>query len=131
MPNHIPTITSFKKGHIPWSKGKKLWQNKINPMKGKHMSNESKEKMRLKKLGIYEGSNNPNYKGNTPKLRKDLWKQAWKRKVKEIKLRDNYECCSCLSNEKLQVHHIYRLDIDNSNLLTLCQDCHMFIHGGK
>ena len=54
--------------------------------------------------------------------------------------RDNYQCQGCGIKEKLVVHHIDRKSVRNcstkannklSNLITLCNRCHMKKHGGK
>lgn len=60
--------------------------------------------------------------------------QQWKNKRAEILLRDNNCCKICGNNTKLQVHHIYSLDsypelkLENSNLITLCTNCHHDVH---
>lgn len=55
---------------------------------------------------------------------------------KSILERDNYECRRCESEEELEVHHIIPVSQDgtkdNSNLCTLCSECHLNIaHGGN
>ena len=50
----------------------------------------------------------------------------------EVLERDGWRCQSCGSSDCLQVHHICfrsRLgDDEDENLITLCADCHSYIH---
>ncbi len=59
----------------------------------------------------------------------------WLRKRNEIMDRDNYQCQLCKSREKhLHVHHLYyepnkkSWDYDSESLVTLCEDCHKYVH---
>jgi 5-methylcytosine-specific restriction endonuclease McrA len=49
--------------------------------------------------------------------------------------RDNDQCVVCGTNWRLELHHVvYRSQggtHDESNLATLCQDCHRRIHAGR
>lgn len=66
---------------------------------------------------------------------KMLYSQAWKKKKKFIKQRDNYTCQRCLhkydiiNNDDLQVHHIKprikypELMFEDSNLICICGTC--------
>lgn len=60
----------------------------------------------------------------------------WKHKRTEIIKRDHKRCKICGNKEGLQVHHIYSLDthwqlrLDNTNLITLCTECHHNAHNG-
>ena len=60
--------------------------------------------------------------------------QQWKNKRAEILLRDHNQCKICGGNNNLLVHHIYALDIapelklENTNLITLCDQCHHNTH---
>jgi len=57
----------------------------------------------------------------------------WDEIRKRILERDSFTCCNCqATNTILHVHHVVPLtrggtSID-SNLITLCEDCHKFIH---
>jgi 5-methylcytosine-specific restriction endonuclease McrA len=52
---------------------------------------------------------------------------------KEILARDNWRCqkCGCLKN--LDVHHLRRRSVlgddSETNLITLCRECHQILHG--
>lgn len=54
---------------------------------------------------------------------------------KEILKRDNHACRNCGSDEHLEVHHIIPVTMggtkDESNLCTLCSDCHLNMAHGK
>jgi hypothetical protein len=99
----------FEKGHIPWSKGKKLPQ--------------------------YTGKNSHHWKGGiTPlheKIRHSLECELWR---KAIYKRDNWTCILCGNKNKIHAHHIksfakypeLRFAIDNG--ITLCENCHKDVH---
>lgn len=54
--------------------------------------------------------------------------------LKQIKLRDNYQCVKCRSKNKIHVHHIFsysnypHLRNEPSNLAVLCRTCHNRLH---
>ena len=56
----------------------------------------------------------------------------WQNLRKKVLERDKYMCQICGSNEELQVHHTeynYKNDKEHlDKLITLCQNCHVFIH---
>ena len=73
---------------------------------------------------------------------------AWKKKSRHIRERDNYMCQACLNGigflegrritmNNLQVHHIIPLKedrnraFDSDNLITLCEQCHKRAEAGK
>lgn len=73
---------------------------------------------------------------------------AWKKKSRHIRERDNYMCQACLNGigflegrritmNNLQVHHIIPLKedrnraFDSDNLITLCEQCHKLAEAGK
>jgi len=149
----------FRYGHGGWPLGKPRSEEdkrkiragmdtpevkeKLQWMKGKHHSEESKLKRAetLRKIWYetpetwanrnYEGSGNPNWRGgvegNYP------WEFS---KIKEkIKIRDVYTCQECGVKEGdcydyLDVHHIdtNKENNDPSNLVTLCPRCHGLEH---
>ena len=66
--------------------------------------------------------------------------KVWQLKAEEIKERDKHLCRLCLFNgvlnyRELSVHHITPINkakekrLDNDNLITLCNDCHMKVEG--
>ena len=73
--------------------------------------------------------------------------KAWMRKSIEIRERDRYLCCVCMSGKydtiqtlnykNLEVHHIIPIEadydkrLDNDNLITLCQWHHKMAEAGK
>lgn len=112
-----------------WQKGKnnpmyevRLFGEK-NPFYGKSHTEKSKSKMRVAKQGLYEGKNNPNWKGGVSKFPyASDWGPKVKRKVLE---RDNHVCQKCGEIENLAVHHIdyNKMKCDSTNLITLCNVC--------
>lgn len=63
---------------------------------------------------------------------------TWRKKRKEILIRDNFECQECKDKGKVSkahtVHHIKELKdypelgLDNDNLISVCNSCHNIIH---
>ncbi len=147
--------TRFVSGLPPWNKGTKGVMH--NPLKGKQMSLEWREKLSLAKKGkpiphlhneevrkkigdAQRGEKHYNWKGGVvseaDRLRRTKEGKAWKLAVK---LRDGYKCVQCGSKEQLQIDHIkpfsthpeLRVAIDNGR--TLCFECHKLTdsYGGK
>ncbi len=148
----MENLTSFKKGHIPYNKGKKgLFKHSEETkrkMIGKKLSKEIKEKISKTLLGnIPWNKGKPNLGGRgenchlwkggiTPinrKIRQSLEYKLWRESVFK---RDNFTCIWCGArngNGKkiiLNADHIkpfalfpeLRFAIDNGR--TLCVDCH-------
>jgi 5-methylcytosine-specific restriction endonuclease McrA len=95
-------ICSFEKGHIPWNKDK--------------VYNQISGDKHWKWVGGHSG-----YRG-----------ENWNNIRKIVYERDGYSCRKCFKKcdeTKLHAHHIipYRKTNDNSlsNLITLCNSCHM------
>ena len=63
------------------------------------------------------------YEGRSP-----LWANVRKEHIKM-----NPSCIACASTEKVEVHHIVPfhidavLELDDSNLLTMCRSCHLVL----
>jgi 5-methylcytosine-specific restriction endonuclease McrA len=66
-----------------------------------------------------------------PRLRLD--RQTYDQLRKQVLLRDGWKCQICGSGQNLQVHHkqlrSQQGDDDDSNLITLCAECHERLHG--
>jgi len=57
----------------------------------------------------------------------------WESKRSEIRERDDNKCVWCGCDEELHVHHMRPISaggarLSNSNLVTLCQQCHVVAH---
>jgi len=62
----------------------------------------------------------------------------WQKKRLEIMQRDGFKCAICKNTERMQhVHHISYIEgkkpweYDNNMLITLCDQCHDWIHTGS
>lgn len=99
------------------------------------------------------GNNHPNFRGLTGgKITRPVrWLKKYKLWMQKIIARDNKQCRNCLSNERLEVHHIEPLAklvtdyihthgklngnddffYDESNGITLCRKCHIIVHKTK
>ncbi len=66
-----------------------------------------------------------------PRLR--LYPELYEQLCREVLQRDGWRCQSCGSLKNLQVHHKgFRSqsgDDSEQNLITLCSDCHLTLHG--
>ncbi len=107
----LSPTTEFKKGIIPWSKGKKFPE--------------------------HSGEKNNNWKGGvTSEHQKIRHSPEMKNLRNEVFKRDDYTCKNCSRKRKpkdrviLQVHHIKsfaihkELRFDKNNIVTLCAECH-------
>ncbi len=102
-----------------------------HPMYGKKRIEHSK-KMRGKKHWNWQGGISP----ENHILRVSLKSKQWRLGIFE---RDNYTCQICKDNKggNLNAHHILRwskfksLRYTLANGITLCKDCHRFIHSKK
>jgi len=100
--------TEFKKGHIPWHKGKKTGIIPKNSfLKGSIPWNKD-----IKRIDI-AGKKHWNWRGGiTPKilkLRRSFEYKQWRKKVFE---RDNYTCQSCgKRGGKLEADHIFPFSV--------------------
>lgn len=134
-------MTKFTKGQVAWNKGLKGF-NKGHPkysdgmsFLGKKHTIETKEKMRLAKLGK-KGVLSNNWRGGVTQenqlLRGSPQYFEWRAKVL---FRDKWTCAHCQKvGGKLNVHNIQpwsksndlRFSIDNG--ITLCIECHKNLH---
>ena len=141
--------TQFKKGNIPWNKGKSGYQLKpymrtAKPTekqlealrkgreirKGVKMSVETRRKYKTywdSKKDCWVGEKNPRWNDE-----KKYVKPKGFRMIREhVRKRDNYKCQDCGVNEtklkrQLDVHHKDRNTKNNSyeNLICYCRSCH-------
>lgn len=59
-----------------------------------------------------------------------LHSEHWKL-CRRIQLqKDNYRCAVCGATTGLHIHHIDYENMDNPNLITLCGNCHFWVHHG-
>ena len=68
-------------------------------------------------------------------IKRDTYGPNWYTKVAEIQKRDCNKCIDCNSTQHLHTHHIRALNRGgltlNSNLITLCEQCHARRHPGN
>ena len=146
--SRISPQTEFKKGMVPWNKGKP-WPE----MSGEnHPSRKPENRAVFEKTwkqtkGIMRGKDHPQWRGGiTPlimKIRNSDNAREWREAIFK---RDGYVCVSCLDDKghNLNAHHIKRLsDLvftmkietaeqafatkelwDVNNGMTLCEKCH-------
>ena len=122
-----------KKGHPPWSAG---LTKETDPrlmrisqrMTGRHVTNETREKLSKARIGKYGGENHPNWQGG---LKDNPYGIEFNERLRQqIRERDGLVCqiCNGADEERaLQVHHINYDKIDNRpvNLISLCLRCHV------
>jgi hypothetical protein len=94
----------------------------------------------LRLSGKSKGKNNPAWKGGTTPERQRLYKTPeWKALVQAVYKRDGYRCKRCKHHQDhgqhaLHAHHIAtwaeapELRREMSNLVTLCNECHKWVH---
>ena len=117
--SHLKKI-GFKKGYIPWNKGKKTSLIVKEKLSKVHFGFKHSQATKDKLSQIKKGKKNPNYKNGIGGYRKKAF--------------DNYppQCNRCgFDNKKiLIVHHIdlNRKNNDLDNLEIVCLNCHALIH---
>ena len=136
---------AFKKGHIPWNKGKHYsdeFKKRFNLEglklghgwnKGMSMLEEQKRKISKNRRGKNTGKNHHLWNGGSSKGYKKGYKnnrnyRLWREAVFK---RDDYTCQDCKSNSVyITAHHIKswakfpELRLELSNGRTLCEKCH-------
>lgn len=103
---------------------------------------EQKESLRLS--GAVKGRKNPAWKGGTTPERQRLYKTPeWRQLVLAVWTRDGFKCQRCGvpsaggRRTNLHAHHIGtwaeypELRTDMKNLVTLCKDCHLWVHSNQ
>ncbi len=136
----------FKKGDIPWNKGKTIiYENSkernekirkgMNGNKnalGKKHSNDANrkksERQRGEKSHFWIDGRTPENKRVRRSVEMKLWREA-------VFTRDNFICQKCkISGRHLHPHHIFNFSshidrrFDISNGITLCKECHERFH---
>ncbi len=126
----------FKKGVVPWNKGKLF--EEWNPNYEGH-TEETKEKIRKKHIGMkkpWVAERNKKLRG-VSKRGRPFWqgRTFYQNYAKENLIQ---ECNKCECNEQLVVHHKDTNHFNNisENLEILCRSCHISLHyqlikGGK
>ena len=85
------------------------------------------------------GSLNPRYvDGSSPERQRAYASAEWKAMMRAVYARDGYACVNCgaakTKPKSLHAHHIYpwagypALRFEMTNLVTLCRDCHQWVH---
>jgi len=113
---HLSPQTEFKKGMVPWIKGKKH-------------SLKIREKISKAVIGKNRKEKNPAWRGG---ISRQPYPFDFSKELKEvIRRRDNYKCQICgVPQEEcirtLPIHHIDydKNNINPNNLITLCYSCH-------
>lgn len=87
------------------------------------------------RIGRKGGDKNPAWKGGvTPERQRVYRTQEWLSVVKVVYERDHRLCQRCGSPKHPHAHHIKawadypELRLDPDNLVTLCEDCHTWVH---
>jgi hypothetical protein len=131
-----------------------MLQGRPNPFAGRQHTEETKKRLseaasvpkpylRGQRNGMAgrTGSGNPNWRGGTTPERQALYAEGPGREwAKTVYARDGYVCVRCGASKRdrrsLHAHHIQpwssgvgRFDLENG--VTLCRDCHAFVHSRK
>ena len=94
-----------------------------SPSFGTRRTEECRKRMSELRIGLYEGKNNPNWKGGISDY---PYPEEWTEELKtKIRKRDLFVCQLC----GLTGWHIHHIDYDKdncleNNLITLCHSCH-------
>lgn len=100
----------------------------------------AREQGETKRLnGKQRGANNPAWKGGVTPERQRLYRtNEWRELVRGVFRRDGFCCARCgqtkMGKVKLHAHHIYPFAdypehrFDPDNLVTLCSECHTWVH---
>ena len=107
------------------------------PMKGKTMSEETKQKISDKAKERYKDiTNHPRYNPNITDEEREKGRNypEYKEWHNEVFRRDNYTCVCCGIKGGIEAHHIYGYDIYKDlrtnvyNGIVLCEECHKELH---
>lgn len=130
-----PNSGSFKKGTVPWIKGKKGILKRSEKVKKRLSEARIGEKNAMYGVHLYREKNG-NWQGGKSF---EPYPLGWTNTFKEqIRYRDGYKCqiCGCPEvecNRKLDVHHkdYNKMNINPKNLISLCKSCHMKTNGNR
>ncbi len=126
-------------GKQAWNKGIHQWETKKHPMFGKHHTEESKQKMRGKRI-MATGENNHKWKGGVSykydrNVRNSIEFKEWR----DIVFKRDDWCCQLCDKKHTNVHphHLFsftnypKIRFNENNGVTVCKDCHYLIHADK
>ncbi len=150
-PEHRRRISESRRGWVPSEETRRLWSEQRrgdrNPAKradvrlkislnrkGKRAGKDHPffGKLRPEHSEKIRGPNHPNWKGGLGKKYPPEFSEALKKKIKR---RDDFRCKMCgttsVTGHRLEIHHKDRNRKNNQekNLVTLCQPCHLSLHG--
>jgi hypothetical protein len=131
----LNTTTHFKKGFIPWNRGRKeVRAETLRRQRVSHLDKKQSAETVAKRT--HTGDKSPNWRGGITPLNKMMRKSVEYRLWREaVFARDNWVCQKCTGRGCfLHPHHILnfsrypelRFAIDNG--YTLCRKCHMAFH---
>lgn len=99
--------------------------------KGKILAGPHRDKLLAFMEGPRSGPDNHNWRGGRSYFPYTI---GWNRTLsKSIRDRDGNACVTCRSTKWLVVHHrdLEKTNHDPSNLITMCQTCHVRLHHNK
>jgi len=116
---HLKKI-GFKKGYIPWNKGKKTKKETIEKLRESHRLFRHTDATKIELSKMRMGKNNPRYKNGIGGYRKKAFKL----------LLNKCNRCGVTNKKVLIVHHKNYDRTNNSidNLEILCLNCHSLEH---
>lgn len=105
-------------------------------MKGKHQTEEAKQKISYALTGMFAGSKHPSWQGGISMF---PYPFDFNNKLKElVRERDSYICQLCTKTQRqeqsrLSVHHIdyNKENLNPKNLITLCRSCNGKVNSGR
>lgn len=132
----------FKKGNVPWNKGKRYSMKHSGQFKAGYapwnkgtkgkMAKTKPDSFKEYRRKAWTGADNPNWRGGTSAKEKVIKNSSsWRRWRRQVFKRDNYTCQQCGERGgKIHPHHIKpfskypKLRFEVSNGVTLCRECH-------
>lgn len=112
-----PEDTYFKKGFTPWNKG----------VTG-YTLNVTEEGLTKRRAAIKFGEESANYKDGSG-IRNSV-----SNRYRRIKRLESSSCCECGSRDRLAIHHVCPVTInesrvsDENNIVIMCHKCHVELH---